>query len=46
MNLGEVAKFILAPEFAYGEAGSPPNIPAGATLVFEAELPSKPWSGY
>jgi len=38
MNLGEVAKFTLAPEFAYGEAGSPPNIPAGATLVFEVEL--------
>mmetsp|Transcript_46290 Transcript_46290/g.91681 ORF Transcript_46290/g.91681 Transcript_46290/m.91681 type:complete len:569 (+) Transcript_46290:1-1707(+) len=38
MKKGEVAKFTLAPEFAYGEAGSPPKIPANATLVFEVEL--------
>jgi len=38
MKKGEVAKFTLAPEFAYGDAGSPPKIPAKATLVFEVEL--------
>eukprot|EP00403_Amphidinium_massartii_P033681 CAMPEP_0178437688 /NCGR_PEP_ID=MMETSP0689_2-20121128/35147_1 /TAXON_ID=160604 /ORGANISM="Amphidinium massartii, Strain CS-259" /LENGTH=549 /DNA_ID=CAMNT_0020059949 /DNA_START=121 /DNA_END=1770 /DNA_ORIENTATION=- len=38
MKKGEVAKFTLAPEFAYGEAGSPPKIPENATLVFEVEL--------
>mmetsp|Transcript_44198 Transcript_44198/g.104632 ORF Transcript_44198/g.104632 Transcript_44198/m.104632 type:complete len:573 (+) Transcript_44198:90-1808(+) len=38
MKKGEIAKFTLAPEFAYGEAGSPPKIPADATLVFEVEL--------
>jgi len=38
MKQGEVAKFTLAPEFAYGEEGSPPKIPANATLVFEVEL--------
>jgi FK506-binding protein 4/5 len=38
MKKGEIAKFTLAPEFAYGEAGSPPKIPANATLVFEVEL--------
>merc|ERR1719183_991970 len=38
MKKGELAKFTLAPEFAYGEAGSPPKIPASATLVFEVEL--------
>merc|ERR1719456_1324315 len=38
MKKGEVAKFTLAPEFAYGDAGSPPNIPSKATLVFEVEL--------
>jgi len=38
MSKGEVAKFTLAPEFAYGDAGSPPKIPEKATLVFEVEL--------
>merc|ERR1719436_2105208 len=38
MKKGEVAKFTLAPEFAYGAAGSPPKIPENATLVFEVEL--------
>merc|ERR1719159_894079 len=38
MKKGEVAKFTLAPEFAYGESGSPPKIPENATLVFEVEL--------
>lgn len=38
MKQGEIAKFTLSPEFAYGEEGSPPKIPAKATLVFEVEL--------
>ncbi|CAK9034485.1 unnamed protein product [Durusdinium trenchii] len=38
MKKGEVAKFTLAPDFAYGEEGSPPKIPPKATLVFEVEL--------
>merc|ERR1719221_1025344 len=38
MKQGELAKFTLKPEFAYGAAGSPPKIPADATLVFEVEL--------
>jgi len=38
MRKGEIAKFTLAPEFAYGDAGSPPKIPEKATLVFEVEL--------
>lgn len=38
MKQGEVAKFTCAPEYAYGESGSPPAIPANATLVFEVEL--------
>ncbi|CAE8581229.1 unnamed protein product, partial [Polarella glacialis] len=33
-----VAKFTLAPDFAYGDVGSPPKIPEKATLVFEIEL--------
>eukprot|EP01122_Echinamoeba_exundans_P006601 TRINITY_DN188_c0_g2_i1.p1 TRINITY_DN188_c0_g2~~TRINITY_DN188_c0_g2_i1.p1 ORF type:complete len:482 (+),score=148.55 TRINITY_DN188_c0_g2_i1:56-1447(+) len=38
MKKGEVAKFTLKPEYAYGASGSPPKIPANATLVFEIEL--------
>merc|ERR1712137_1518233 len=38
MKKGEIAKFTLSPEFAYGEAGSPPKIPENATLVFEVEM--------
>ncbi|CAE7716879.1 FKBP62 [Symbiodinium pilosum] len=38
MKKGEVAKFTIAPEHAYGDTGSPPKIPAKATLIFEVEL--------
>ena len=38
MKRGEVAKFTCKSEYAYGETGSPPKIPANATLIFEVEL--------
>jgi len=38
MKKGELAKFTLAPDYAYGADGSPPKIPGGATLIFEIEL--------
>lgn len=38
MAKGEKAKVTLKPEYAYGASGSPPKIPANATLVFEMEL--------
>lgn len=38
MKKGEIAKFTIAAEYAYGEEGSPPEIPPQATLVFEIEL--------
>ncbi|GAU47123.1 hypothetical protein TSUD_247450 [Trifolium subterraneum] len=38
MKVGEIAKIICKPDYAYGSAGSPPDIPPDATLVFEVEL--------
>ncbi|XP_052066110.1 peptidyl-prolyl cis-trans isomerase FKBP4-like isoform X3 [Mytilus californianus] len=38
MKKGEIARFTCQPEYAYGETGSLPKIPANATLVFEVEL--------
>lgn len=38
MKKGELARFRIRSDFAYGTAGSPPKIPADATLVFDVEL--------
>lgn len=38
MRVGEKALLKCSPEYAYGAAGSPPKIPANATLLFEVEL--------
>ncbi|KAJ8765913.1 hypothetical protein K2173_020429 [Erythroxylum novogranatense] len=38
MKVGEVAKLTCKPEYAYGSAGSPPDIPPDATLIFEVGL--------
>ncbi|PIN03919.1 FKBP-type peptidyl-prolyl cis-trans isomerase [Handroanthus impetiginosus] len=38
MKVGEAAKITCKPEYAYGSAGSPPDIPPDATLIFEVEL--------
>ncbi|XP_024397628.1 peptidyl-prolyl cis-trans isomerase FKBP20-1 [Physcomitrium patens] len=38
MQVGEVAIVTCKSDYAYGQAGSAPVIPPGATLVFEIEL--------
>jgi len=38
MKKGEKALVTIKPEYGYGAAGSPPKIPANATLQFEIEL--------
>ena len=38
MKVGERAIFHIDSEYGYGESGSPPKIPGGATLVFDIEL--------
>ena len=38
MKKGERAMFTIQPQYAYGEKGSPPSIPANAVLRFEIKL--------
>jgi len=38
MKKGEIAKFVIKPEYGYGTTGSGDAIPANATLIFEVEL--------
>uniref|UniRef100_K3X0E9 peptidylprolyl isomerase n=1 Tax=Globisporangium ultimum (strain ATCC 200006 / CBS 805.95 / DAOM BR144) TaxID=431595 RepID=K3X0E9_GLOUD len=40
MNVGELARFIIAPEYAYGSQGFAPKVEPDETLDFEIELES------
>uniref|UniRef100_A0A8C6YUP3 peptidylprolyl isomerase n=2 Tax=Nothoprocta perdicaria TaxID=30464 RepID=A0A8C6YUP3_NOTPE len=38
MRKGELARFVFAPDYAYGKLGCPPLVPPNATVLFEVEL--------
>ncbi|KAI3634310.1 hypothetical protein MIR68_007914 [Amoeboaphelidium protococcarum] len=38
LSVGEKALLVCTPDYAYGQRGFPPVIPANATLNFEVEL--------
>ena len=38
MQLGEKADLVIQSKYGYGDMGSPPKIPGGATLIFTVEL--------
>jgi FKBP-type peptidyl-prolyl cis-trans isomerase FkpA len=38
MKVGETAQLVCPSDIAYGDAGHPPTIPGGSTLVFKVEL--------
>ncbi|MGZ3788051.1 MAG: FKBP-type peptidyl-prolyl cis-trans isomerase [Bacteriovorax sp.] len=38
MKVGGITKFVIPSDLAYGDAGAPPKIRGGETLVFEVEL--------
>ncbi|XP_028295782.1 inactive peptidyl-prolyl cis-trans isomerase FKBP6 [Gouania willdenowi] len=38
MRKGEFSRFLLKPQYAYGDMGCPPFIPAAATVLYQVEI--------
>ncbi|XP_075315621.1 inactive peptidyl-prolyl cis-trans isomerase FKBP6 [Odontesthes bonariensis] len=38
MKKGEFSRFLLQPQYAYGEMGCPPFIPSAATVLYEVQI--------
>lgn len=38
MKVGEKADLVIKSDYGYGDSGSPPKIPGGATLIFTVEV--------
>lgn len=38
MKKGEFSRFLLQPQYAYGEMGCPPFIPAAAVVLYEVQI--------
>jgi FK506-binding protein 6 len=40
MRRGELSRFLISPQYAFGERGCPPRVPPNSTILYEIELMS------
>lgn len=38
MKKGEFSRFLFEPQYAYGDLGCPPNVPAAAVVLYEIQV--------